>query len=106
MCACSRGEANVQARLLAAQCPPHVTAALVPISSSLRTAGGSLTPAAPCHVYPQVYTIQMHNPHQVNCEWGVKKPAVESPKLKDWDCFRVGGGGGGRVHGMAYLELL
>ena len=35
----------------------------------------------------QVFTVQLHNPHQVAAEWSIKKPAVESPKLRDWDFF-------------------
>jgi hypothetical protein len=34
-----------------------------------------------------VFTVQLHNPHQVAAEWSIKKPAVESPKLRDWGFF-------------------
>jgi hydrocephalus-inducing protein len=35
----------------------------------------------------KVYTVQLHNQQPVPCEWSIKKPAVDSPKLKDWDFF-------------------
>lgn len=31
--------------------------------------------------------MQLHNPHRVHAEWSIKRPAVDSPKLRDWDCF-------------------
>lgn len=36
---------------------------------------------------PQVFTIQLHNPREVPAEWTIKRPAVDSPKLRDWGCF-------------------
>lgn len=36
---------------------------------------------------PQVYTIQLHNPREVPAEWCIKRPAVDSPKLRDWASF-------------------
>lgn len=39
------------------------------------------------HTYTQVYTIQLHNPREVPAEWCIKRPAVDSPKLRDWGCF-------------------
>lgn len=35
----------------------------------------------------QVYTIQLTNSRQVPADWSIKKPAVDSPKLKDWQYF-------------------
>lgn len=35
----------------------------------------------------QVYTIQLHNPCEVPAEWSIKRPAVDSPKLRDWAFF-------------------
>lgn len=35
----------------------------------------------------QVFTIQLHNPREVPAEWSIKRPAVDSPKLRDWGCF-------------------
>lgn len=35
----------------------------------------------------QVYTVQLYNPHQVPAEWSIKRPAVDSPKLRDWPFF-------------------
>lgn len=34
-----------------------------------------------------MYTIQLHNPKEVPADWSIKRPAVDSPKLRDWDCF-------------------
>ena len=34
-----------------------------------------------------MYTVQLHNPHQVAAEWSIKRPAVDSPKLRDGGCF-------------------
>jgi len=31
--------------------------------------------------------VQLHNPTQVAAEWGIKRPAVDSPKLRDWQFF-------------------
>lgn len=35
----------------------------------------------------QVHTVRLHNPREVPAEWSIKKPAVDSPKLKDWAFF-------------------
>jgi hypothetical protein len=34
-----------------------------------------------------VYTVQLQNPNQVPAEWSIKRPAVDSPKLRDWPFF-------------------
>ena len=34
-----------------------------------------------------MYTVQLHNPHQVPAEWSIKRPAVDLPKLRDWAFF-------------------
>lgn len=34
-----------------------------------------------------MYTIELHNPCDVPAEWSVKRPAVDSPKLRDWAFF-------------------
>ena len=31
--------------------------------------------------------MQLHNPQQVPAEWSIKRPAVDSPKLRDWAFF-------------------
>jgi hypothetical protein len=35
----------------------------------------------------QVCTVQLHNPREVPAEWSIKRPAVDSPKLRDWGLF-------------------
>lgn len=35
----------------------------------------------------QVFTIQLHNPCEVPADWVIKRPAVDSPKLRDWEFF-------------------
>ena len=37
--------------------------------------------------FTQIYTVQLHNPRKVPAEWSVKRPAVDSPKLRDWAYF-------------------
>jgi hydrocephalus-inducing protein len=34
-----------------------------------------------------VFTIQLHNPREVPADWTIKRPAVDSPKLRDWGFF-------------------
>jgi hydrocephalus-inducing protein len=44
----------------------------------------------PAHAPPhnqQVFTVRLHNPREVPAEWCVKRPAVDSPKLRDWAFF-------------------
>lgn len=36
---------------------------------------------------PQVFTIQLRNGKEVPAEWAIKRPAVDSPKLRDWAFF-------------------
>jgi hypothetical protein len=81
--------------LVAAFCPAGTAAWYAPLpgracgqAHSARTHHAALRLA---HV-AQVYTVQLHNARQVAAEWSIKKPAIESPKLKDWDHFKV------RVH--------
>lgn len=31
--------------------------------------------------------MQLHNPREVPAEWSIKRPAVDSPKLRDWGLF-------------------
>jgi len=35
----------------------------------------------------QVFTLRLHNPREVPAEWSIKRPAVDSPKLRDWGFF-------------------
>eukprot|EP00775_Hariotina_reticulata_P008964 gene8964-9139_t len=35
----------------------------------------------------KVFSLQLHNPREVPAEWSIKRPAVDSPKLRDWGFF-------------------
>lgn len=39
------------------------------------------------HARVQVFTVQLHNPCKVAAEWSIKRPAVDSPSLRDWGFF-------------------
>ena len=34
-----------------------------------------------------MFSLQLHNPREVPAEWSIKRPAVDSPKLRDWGFF-------------------
>lgn len=38
--------------------------------------------------------MQLRNPHAVAAEWSIKRPAVDSPKLRDWPFFAPEPAGG------------
>jgi len=40
-------------------------------------------------VLAQVFTVQLQNRKEVAAEWSIKKPAIETAKLKDWNFFVV-----------------